>query len=80
MCGYDCIWLDMEHVPLSKYSSKAVAINFMEVCNNLDISDSLHVPASILMTEGIGYAGEGNWETAMFMRGLQAAFGTPAHP
>lgn len=59
---------------LCNYDSSAFGINFIDACNH-DIADALHVPASILMSEGKGYAGEGDWETAMFMCGLQKAFG-----
>ena len=60
---------------LAKYDSFAFGINFVSVCNHLEIEDALHVPASILMAEGMGYGGEGDWETAMFLHGLQSAFG-----
>jgi L-arabinose isomerase len=60
---------------LDKYHSYAFGINFVNACSLSAVADGLHVPASILMTEGKGYAGEGDWETAMFMRGLQSVFG-----
>ena len=60
---------------LAKFNSKAVGINFMNTASHPDIADALHVPANMLMAEGVGYAGEGDWENAMFMRGLQAACG-----
>jgi len=60
---------------LVKFNSKAIGINFMNSCSHHKIADALHVPANMLMAEGVGYAAEGDWETAMFMRGLQAACG-----
>ncbi len=60
---------------LTEYNSFAFGINFVDLCNHSEIGDALHVPASILMAEGLGYGGEGDWETAMFLYGLQTAFG-----
>lgn len=61
---------------LANYDSSAFGINFVDVCNHSDVADSLHVGASILMGEGNGYGGEGDWETAMFAYGLQKVLGS----
>jgi L-arabinose isomerase len=58
---------------LKKNNSQAVGINFMTLCNNPDISDALHLAACTLMEDGFGYAGEGDWVTAMLMRGMLSA-------
>ena len=55
--------------------SSACGINFLELCNDPEITDALHVPGSRLMYEGLGYAGEGDWVTAMMVYGMQEAFG-----
>ena len=60
---------------MNKYQSKACGINFLELCNNPNISDALHVAASRLMAQGKGYAAEGDWVTASFVYALQQAFG-----
>ena len=39
------------------------------------MADGLHVAASMLMREGLGYAGEGDWVTAVLVRGMQQGFG-----
>ncbi len=55
---------------LAKYQSKAVGVNFLSLCNDRRVGDGLHVAASMLEAEGIGYGGEGDWVTAMLVRGL----------
>lgn len=61
---------------LSTKKSKAVGINFKATCQHPDIADSLHLAASVLMSEGIGYAGEGDWVTAMLQYGLHSTIET----
>ena len=58
---------------LQRYESRAVGANFLGLCNHEEIRDSLHLAGSVLMAEGIGYGGEGDWTTAMLLRGLLAA-------
>jgi L-arabinose isomerase len=58
---------------LDKYKSKAVGINFLSLCNDRTVGDGLHVAASMLEAERVGYGGEGDWVTAMLVRGLQSA-------
>jgi L-arabinose isomerase len=58
---------------LGQYDSTAVGINFMSLCNNSEISDACHLAACSLMADGIGYAGEGDWTTAMLLRGIFSA-------
>jgi len=58
---------------LEQYDSTAVGINFMSLCNNTEIADALHLAACSLMADGIGYAGEGDWVTAMLLRGMFSA-------
>jgi len=60
----------LEHV-----DSHACGLNFLELCNDMRVADGLHVAASLLMSEGFGYAGEGDWVTAMLVRGMQQGFG-----
>jgi L-arabinose isomerase len=60
---------------MKKYKSSAVGLNFLQLCNNENISDPLHVAGSILMGEGKGYAGEGDWVTAAFVYAMQNIFG-----
>ncbi|MEN6383613.1 MAG: hypothetical protein ABFD79_00255 [Phycisphaerales bacterium] len=60
---------------MKKANSQACGINFLTLCNTLSIGDAMHVPASRLMTEGKGYAGEGDWVTAAFVYALQSALG-----
>ncbi len=60
---------------LSRADSHACGLNFLELCNDERIGDGLHVAASLLMSEGYGYAGEGDWVTAMLVRGMQQGFG-----
>jgi len=57
-------------------NSFACGLNFLQFCNDERIADGLHVAASGLMYQGYGYAGEGDWVTAMLIRGMQQAFGT----
>jgi L-arabinose isomerase len=54
---------------LAGCGAKAAGINFLSLCNDPDIADGLHVAAGLLMAEGIGYGGEGDWVTAMLVRG-----------
>lgn len=60
---------------LSQEKSSACGLNFLELCNDQRIADGLHVAASTLMSEGLGYAGEGDWVTAMLVYGMQQGFG-----
>jgi L-arabinose isomerase len=61
---------------MAKYDSRAIGINFQTLCNDKRIADGLHVAASMLMAENIGYGGEGDWVTAMMNHGLQSATGS----
>jgi len=54
--------------------SSACGLNFLELCNDPRIADGLHVAASMLMKDGFGYAGEGDWVTAGFVYALQQGF------
>ncbi len=56
-------------------NSYACGLNFLNLCNDKRIADALHVAACMLMYEGLGYAGEGDWVTAAFIRGMQQGFG-----
>jgi len=60
---------------LEHTDSRACGLNFLELCNDQRVADSLHVAASMLMNEGLGYAGEGDWVTAVLVRGMQQGFG-----
>jgi len=60
---------------LEHTESRACGLNFLELCNDERVGDGLHVAASTLMSEGLGYAGEGDWVTAMLVRGMQQGFG-----
>jgi len=60
---------------LAKHNSKACGLNFIKLCNDHRIADGLHIPASMLMMDGYGYAGEGDWVTAMLVYAMQQAFG-----
>jgi L-arabinose isomerase len=60
---------------LSRADSRACGLNFLELCNDEKVADGLHVAASMLMSEGFGYAGEGDWVTAVLVRGMQQGFG-----
>ena len=60
---------------LARADSRACGLNFLELCNNERVADGLHVAASMLMNEGLGYAGEGDWVTAVLVRGMQQGFG-----
>jgi L-arabinose isomerase len=60
---------------LEQMESHACGLNFLELCNEERIADGLHVAASMLMSEGLGYAGEGDWVTAVLVRGMQQGFG-----
>ena len=60
---------------LSRADSRACGLNFLELCNDEHVADGLHVAASMLMNEGLGYAGEGDWVTAVLVRGMQQGFG-----
>ncbi len=61
----------LEHV-----DSRACGLNFLGLCNDPRVADGLHVAASMLMSEGFGYAGEGDWVTAVLVRGMQQGFGS----
>lgn len=60
---------------LENMDSRACGLNFLGLCNDMQVADGLHVAASVLMSEGLGYAGEGDWVTAMLVRGMQQGFG-----
>jgi L-arabinose isomerase len=60
---------------LTQADSHACGLNFLELCNDPRVTDALHVAASMLMYEGLGYAGEGDWVTAVLVRGMQQGFG-----
>jgi L-arabinose isomerase len=60
---------------LSGAGSRACGLNFLQLCNDERVADGLHVAASMLMHEGLGYAGEGDWVTAVLVRALQRGFG-----
>ena len=60
---------------LSRAGSQACGLNFLQLCNDEHVADGLHVAASMLMREGFGYAGEGDWVTAVLVRGMQQGFG-----
>jgi L-arabinose isomerase len=60
---------------LAREGSGACGLNFLELCDDERVADGLHVAASMLMNEGLGYAGEGDWVTAMLVRGMQQGFG-----
>lgn len=60
---------------LEKHQSRAVAVNFLDVCVEPEIADALHLPASNLMAEGIGYAAEADWETASMISAMQTVCG-----
>ena len=60
---------------MEKYNSSAFGLNFHELCNDSRIADPLHVAGSVMMSEGFGYAGEGDWVTAGFVYAMQQAFG-----
>ena len=56
---------------METHHSHACGINFQTLCNHPQIGDALHVAASRLMAQGLGYAGEGDWVTASFVYALQ---------
>lgn len=60
---------------LGREMSLACGLNFLELCNDRRVADGLHVAASMLMSDGAGYAGEGDWVTAVLVRGMQQGLG-----
>ncbi|MHC4122944.1 MAG: L-arabinose isomerase family protein [Planctomycetota bacterium] len=60
---------------MQQENSFACSLNFLQLCNDRHIADGLHVAASRLMCQGYGYSGEGDWVTAMLIRGMQQVFG-----
>jgi len=60
---------------LAGADSHACGLNFLQLCNDERVADGLHVAASVLMSEGCGYAGEGDWVTAVLVRGMQQGLG-----
>lgn len=60
---------------MKKYNSRAFGLNFLTLCNEETIAEPLHVAGSVLMSQGYGYAAEGDWVTAGFVYALQQAFG-----
>jgi len=63
------------HRLLEQHHSHTCAVNFLTLCNDARIGDGLHVAASRLMGAGGGYAGEGDWVTAVLVRAMQRGFG-----
>jgi L-arabinose isomerase len=63
------------HRLLEQHRSQTCAVNFLTLCNDARIGDGLHVAASRLMDAGGGYAGEGDWVTAVLVRAMQQGFG-----
>jgi L-arabinose isomerase len=63
------------HRLLEQHSSQTCALNFLTLCNDARIGDGLHIAASRLMRVGGGYAGEGDWVTAVLVRAMQQGFG-----
>lgn len=59
---------------MEKYNSSAFGLNFLELCNDSRIAEPLHVAGSVQMSEGLGYAGEGDWVTATFVYAMQRVF------
>ena len=60
---------------LEKYQSRALAVNFLDVCAEPEIADALHLPVSNLMSEGVGYGAEADWETASMIAAMQTVLG-----
>lgn len=60
---------------MEEYNSSAFGLNFLELCNETRIAEPLHVAGSVLMSEGFGYAAEGDWVTATFVYAMQQVFG-----
>jgi L-arabinose isomerase len=63
------------HRLLEQHGSQTCAVNFLTLCNDARIGDGLHVAASRLMGAGGGYAGEGDWVTAVLVYAMQQGFG-----
>ena len=59
---------------LAQHESSACGLNFLDLCNDENIRDALHVAASVLMSKGGGYAGEGDWVTATLTYAMQQVF------
>jgi len=59
---------------LARANSRACGLNFLELCNDERVADGLHVGASMLMNDGLGYAAEGDWVTALLVWGMQQGF------
>jgi len=59
---------------MKEYNSSAFGLNFFKLCNDSCIAEPLHVAGSVLMSEGFGYAGEGDWVTAAFVYAMQQTF------
>ncbi|MBN2210080.1 MAG: hypothetical protein JW709_01675 [Sedimentisphaerales bacterium] len=60
---------------MKRVDAKACGVNFQTLCNTPAIGDAMHVAASRLMAEGMGYAGEGDWVTAAFIHAMHSALG-----
>ena len=60
---------------MAQHDSQACGLNFATLCNDPRIADGLHVAASLLMSEGFGYGGEGDWVIAAFVHSMQQAWG-----
>jgi len=60
---------------LSRAGSRACGLNFLQLCNDARVADGLHVAASMLMRDRLGYAGEGDWVTAVLLFAVQQGFG-----
>jgi len=61
---------------MARERSHACGLNFLALCNDPRIADGLHVAACNLMHQGAGYAAEGDWVTAIWVRALQQGYGT----
>jgi L-arabinose isomerase len=63
------------HRLMEQHRSQTCAVNFLTLCNDARIGDGLHIAASRLMGSGGGYAGEGDWITAVLVYAMQQGFG-----
>ncbi len=60
---------------MKKYNSSAAGLNFLGLCNDSRIAEPLHIAGCAIMSEGFGYAGEGDWVTAAFVYAMQQTCG-----
>ena len=63
---------------LQKHASQAVGINFLALCNEPRIADALHLPATVLMAQDVGYGAEGR-DAALGGLGLYIAVAIAIH-